>query len=118
MKWLIYVTAIWFFAGCSITLAHADFGVVSIWDDFYFIWEAVTLLLSFILVYNLIPNNLKWVIKPVIIYSSIRLLWLIVIPAMGVVANHPMAVSITSWIFITGAIIVFGADLVKEWKRK
>lgn len=127
MRWLW--PFVWVFAGGSLAfLMYADFYLYhtndkpdplrNVWDDAYYVWDTGKDLLIMLFIYSVLDETKKWIIKPLFLFASIRLLWAITVPFTNLdkVAN-PLMVTMAFTLLIIGVITYSIRDL-KIQKRK
>lgn len=87
------------------------------WHDLYYLWDKAKDLLLFIAIFFLVHKKVRWAIKPIIVFSSIRLIWQIISSLTGLNINNT---KIVGWLFIAAATIsdyLFIKGLIK-WQRQ
>jgi multisubunit Na+/H+ antiporter MnhG subunit len=97
-------------------LIQATFGL-PLWDDVYYLWQAILLSLCFGTILTLLPNENKWIIKPVFYYSLIKVVWEVLSLTTDIDINHPQAVNTAFLVLITGVGMLLLKDLAQRWKR-
>jgi len=87
------------------------------WDTFYFVWAKGKDVLFFLAILYLLKPEQKWIIKPLLFYASINLLWELIRPLTNLDVNHPLMVTMIFTALIIGVIVYLIRDL-RMLKRK
>lgn len=98
-------------------LVFLTWGKVSnTWADWFYLWDKCKDLFFLTCIYLLIEKRHKWIVKIVIAYATIRVLWEIITMIWGFSVNNAVVVG---WLFILLA-SVCSFIILKElfkWRR-
>lgn len=114
---LAYISIAWILAGLLIFLSHAQFKIVSVWSNMYFLWDKSKDCLLLATIYYAIPTVRPFIL-PVWIFLLLRLCTEIVISATGWNPNNQIVITV-HFMTCSGVIVYLTfKQLLKEWKLK
>lgn len=90
----------------------------SIYYATYFLWDKMKDVLLLFCILNLMPKEFRWIVKHLLFYCIIRLLWEIISTFTNIGINNQKAVTVLFTILITGVAVLLGKDLILRWKQR